>query len=48
MINNAKPMMMEACKAVLAARAKRGAPAAKEPFVVADYGAADGQLPPLH
>ena len=41
-INNAKPIMVEACKAVLEARAKRGAKAAKEPFVVADYGAADG------
>jgi len=43
-IENAKPIVMEACAAVLAARAQRGADVAKEPFVIADYGAADGTL----
>ena len=49
-INNAKPIMMEACASVLAARAKRGAAAVREPFVIADYGAADAgtSLPLMH
>jgi hypothetical protein len=49
-INNAKPIMMEACTAVLESRAKRGANRAKEPFVIADYGAADAgtSLPLMH
>jgi len=37
-------MMFEACAAVLAARAKRGAAAKNEPFVIADYGTADGMF----
>jgi len=49
-IENAKPIVMEACAAVLAARAQRGADVAKEPFVIADYGAADAgtSLPLMH
>lgn len=49
-IQNAKPMMFEACSAVLASRAKRGAAAKNEPFVIADYGTADAgtSLPMMH
>lgn len=49
-VDNAKPMMMEACRAVLDARKARDAATKGESFVISDYGTADAgtSMPLMH